>query len=60
MTRTSISRGDFRAILKQAKREQAAQDAGFLTHADQVEDHRAKRREKLQKRREALRARCSA
>jgi hypothetical protein len=48
-----ISRSEFRALLRQAQREQAATDAGFVTHADMVAAHRAARVEKMRARREA-------
>jgi hypothetical protein len=56
MVRTTISRSDFRAILKQAQREQEACEAGFTTHEEMVEAHRRDRQDALKRRRDAVRS----
>jgi hypothetical protein len=48
---TTVPRREMRILLKQAQREQEAQDAGFECHAAYVEAHRAERRETLLRRR---------
>lgn len=52
----TISRRDFRALLKQAQREQEAHEAGFTSHAEYVLSHRNDRRMALQARRDRVRA----
>jgi hypothetical protein len=56
MAKTSITRSEMRSILKQAQREQEADEAGFLCHADMVEDHRMRTRTRLLSRRDQRRA----
>lgn len=56
MATTTMKRSEFRALLKQAKREQDAHEAGYLSHAAMVEAHRLARRQKLLERRDAVRA----
>ena len=56
MTTITMSRSDFTAILKQARREQEADDAGFVTHAAMVAAHRESRRRTLRARQEARHA----
>jgi hypothetical protein len=50
---TTVTRREMRAMLKQAQREQEAQDAGFECHAAYVLAHRAERRATLQARKSA-------
>lgn len=52
----TMNRSDFTAILKQARREQEATDAGFVTHGAMVAAHRISRRAKLHARQEAREA----
>ena len=51
----TMSRPEFRALLKQAQREQEAPEAGFNTHAQMVQSHRNDRRMALQARRDRVR-----
>ena len=51
----TIRRRDFRALLKQAQREQEAEDRGYSSHAAYVLAHRQSRREALLARRDRVR-----
>jgi hypothetical protein len=52
----TISRRDFKALLKQAQREQEAEDRGYSCHAAYVLAHRQSRRDALLARRDSVRA----
>jgi len=60
MTMTTMKRSDFRALLRQAQREQEAHDGGYPTYADMERAHRAARVAKLRERRLARMAELRA
>lgn len=55
MAKTTLPRSEMRSILKQAQREQEADEAGFICHADMVDNHRKVTRQRLLDRRDRRR-----
>lgn len=51
-----LKRSEFRAILKQAQREESAFRAGYDSHTEMVQAHRAARVAKMREKREARKA----